>query len=658
MRFLHFLLIGMMMVAAPFATAQAEMAQGELAAQESLRYEGLLLEKLNWARTHPMEAATLVGQDPNKLLTDSPSWRAVVTDGLPILRLNSILLRTARQHTQDMLANRYYSYASPSGQTAEERIKEAGYDATGGGEMLGMITFSNFMPPEIAAQNLFEQLLKQDLRRLNSGNSLVFNPSVQDVGIALMAGVTLVGNTVSNAYLLTCDFGSPLVARFSNLDVEFLFLDLINQARLSPVQTLFDYGIDLALLNNVAPDVMASLTGSSPPLVYSPSLRAIAYSRNEQALVEAQLQDSSFKLSHYDHCTDTADGCAALTGETVMGYKSNEPLPQAEMIQRMFKELLLRELTAADVSALLIFNPTIKEFALVFGHCRVTSGDATDSFYTLATAYGLAYRTLPERQSLNLLNQARWNYRQPSGEINSETPPAASNPAPPLIADHQVYAAADAHAREMITLGYFDTYSDDGAKDVTARLADAGYSALGVEETLELFTAAVPFNADKMARYLFDNVLADRMDADEAPMGLFNSEMTAAGIRFLYTTPDAADLITEEPTNMFQEIHSLLLVADVAAPSEPSVATLVCLVFRDLNRDGHYTRGEEIGAVPVTLRNQESAYRFYTDAAGNATVPLPAGTYEVEATYGKAVMNRTVEIGSENNILLPFAFER
>ena len=139
------------------------------------QYEVLLLDKINWARTNPTDAAIAVGVDSERLLAESHIWRSMVANGLPLLQSNENLRQAARQHTEDMVVNHYYGYVSPDGRTAEDRIKEAGYNAVVFGEMLGLLTFRNFMPPEIAAQNLFEQLIKRDLLLLDSGESNIFN---------------------------------------------------------------------------------------------------------------------------------------------------------------------------------------------------------------------------------------------------------------------------------------------------------------------------------------------------------------------------------------------------------------------------------------------------------------------------------------------------
>lgn len=656
MRFLHFLVISCWVLIMTGSIAGAQIDSSASADQNFIQYESLLLEKLNWARSFPNEAAAVAGFDPNQLVLDSPGWRAIVSGGLPLLRSNERLQQTARQHTQDMVTNRYYAYDSPDGKTAEQRISEGGYDAVISGEMLGLVAFSNFMGPEIAVQNLFEQLLKREFRQLDSGKIHIFNSSLQDIGISMMAGVSVIGNATYNAYILTCDFGMPSTSRFGSPDAEFFFLDMMNQVRLAPLQAFEQYGIDLTLLTGLHPAVMEILTNRLPPLVYSPGLRGVALKRNVGVFGDPLFADNPATVFQYDNCTESAIDCPALTGELVAAYKDSQNRLPREVVGMLFRELLIRELQSTDVSTLWILNPNVQEIGITLGHRQVTSGGATDTYYVLTNAFGQDYRSKLEKQALSLLNQERAFYVADTTETDSASLPSALQPIPPLVPDQMMFAAADAHGRDMITLGYFDTYSFDGTQDCADRLSALGYPVLEADETIEMIAHEAPFDPAAAGSALFDSLLATQAPSDqEGSPGLLNPRMKTAGIRFLYTTPVTPDPAAEVPLSSFQKVYSLLMVADVAAPLESTEAVLVGLIFKDLNGDGRYGRDEELVSIPVTIRTGDAAYCFYTDAAGNVAVPLPAGTHTVEVVYDGVLLNQTVEIGTENTMLLfPF----
>jgi uncharacterized protein YkwD len=658
MRFLHFLFISVCLVVATCSIGDAGTDPATPAEQDFGPYESLLLEKINWARSHPVEAATAVGIDSNQLLLESAGWRSIVAGELPQLRSNEALQQSARQHTQDMVANHYYGYVSPDGQTAEARIGETGYDATVSGEMLGLIAFNNFMSPEIAVQNLFEQLLKRDLRSLDTGKSNIYNSSLQDVGIAMMAGVSHIGGLAINAYVLTCDFAtsSSSVTPLGHPEMEYLFLDMMNRVRLAPMQAFETYGIDMTMLTNLNPALMEILTNRLPPLVYSPSLRETASKRNAAVFTDPSslFTDELSDVVSYDHCTEPAADCPAVTGETLMRVKDSQNLLPSAVVQSMFRELLIRELNATDISQLWILSPNIQEIGITLEYRQRESAGAIETYYVLANAYGRDYRSKLEKQSLNLLNQARAAY-VPASVAAAGSEAEEWHPIPPLIPHHTVYTAADAHSRDMIAVGYFDTYSDDGTRDSSARLFEIGYPVVVSDETIEMMTSEEPFDADAAGISIFDNLLAAAVPSDQGPQGLLNPVMKTAGIRFLYSAPVTPNGLAEETPSCFQTVYSLFMVADVAAPSEPTAATLVGLVFQDKNGDGRYNRDEELASTSVTIRNAESSFQFYTDTAGNVSIPLSAGTYEVEVEYDGVLQTQTIEIGSENTLLLfPF----
>ena len=619
------------------------------------QYEVLLLNKINWARTNPTDSAIAVGVDSDRLFAEFSTWRLMVTNGLPLLQSNENLRQAARQHTEDMLVNRYYGYVSPDGRTAEDRIKAAGYNAAVFGEMLGVVMFQNFMPPEIAVQNLFEHLIKKDILLLDSGKSNIFNPSMQDVGISMMAGVVAVGNASYNAYMLTCDFGSLPIARFGYLEAEFLFLDLVNQARTAPLQTLENYGVDMTQLSSPCPALDEILSNGLPPLVYRTSLREIALKRNEEIFKNEALDDNQATIVYWDNLSASECECPGLARESAIGSKAAENILPEEVVQSLFREMFIQELTAADSSELWILNPDVQEIGMILGY-RVQETSGIDEYqYVLSIAFGRDYLSKLEKQSLSLLNQARAKPAAAPGETDSEARSPELAPMPPLTFSCLVFSAADAHARDMIQKGYYDTYSYDGTKDSSDRLAEKGYLVTESAETIGLIISDVPFDPAAAGTKMFEEMLTSRIASGYSVQDLFNPWMKTAGIRFLYTEPVEKDSLLTETNSCFQNDYTLLLVADQASPIKPCEANIVGLVFRDLNGDGYYNRGEEIESVPVVIRNGDSVFRFFSDSAGNFAVPLAPGHYEVEVVCGGDYLVRSVELDT-TNIMLFFPF--
>jgi uncharacterized protein YkwD len=619
------------------------------------QYEQDLLQLINEARENPLAVASSLGMDADQILQDFPDLKDILINGLPPLIFNENLCAAAGAHTQDMLENNYYSHISLDGRTAEDRIKEAGYNAVVFDEMLGLVAFQNFMPPEIAAQNLFEQLIKRDLLLLDSGKNNIFNPSMQDIGIGMMTGVVAVGNASYNAYMLTCDFGSLPVARFGYLEAEFLFLDLVNQARMAPLQTLENYGVDMTQLSSSCSALDEIIVHGLPPLVYRTSLREIALKRNEEIFKNEVLDDDHVSIVYWDNLSASECECPGFASESAIGSKAAENILPAEVVQSLFRELFIRELTAMDSSDLWILRPDVQEIGMILG-CRVQASGIDEYQYVLSIAFGRDYLSKLEKQSLSLLNQARAKPAAAQGDTDSEArSPEWGLPMPPLIPSCHVFAAADAHARDMIQKRYYDTYSYDGTKDSSDRLAEKGYLVTESAETIGLIISDVPFDPAAAGTKMFEEMLASRMPSGYSVQDLFNPWMKTAGIRFLYTEPVEKDSLLTETNSCFQNDYTLLLVADQASPIKPCEANIVGLVFRDLNGDGYYNRGEEIESVPVVIRNGDSEYRFFSDSAGNFAVPLNPGNYEIEVVYGGDYLSRSVELDT-TNIMLFFPF--
>jgi len=620
------------------------------------QYELLLLDKINWARTNPVEAALAVGVDPNQLFLESSVWHSIVADGLPLLQSNENLRQTARQHTEDMFLNHYYGKLSPDGSTPQDRIESGGYNASVFSEMLGMITFQNFMSPEIAVQNLVEYLIKRDILLLDSGKNNIFNPSLVDVGVGMMAGVFPVGNAFYNAYVVTCDFASPPVARFGYLEAEFLFLDLLNQARIAPLQTFENYGVDMTQLTSPCSTLYYILLSGLPPVVYSTSLREIALKRNEDIFKQQIFDDDQLHTGHWETSEESASQCPGLVNESMIAFKTADNIVTEEAVQLIFKELFIRELNAEDSSELWILNPNVQEIGMTLGQGVPQTATTENYQYVLSMAFGQDYLSTLEKQSLALLNQSRvQSSAVPEAPDSTSTPPEWSLPMPPLIPGCQVFAVADEHAIDMIQKGYYDTYSYDGTKDSSERMAAKGYWVDESAETIGSIIRDVPFDPAEAGSEMFAEMLTSRTSSGYGVQNLFNPRMKTAGIRFLYTEPLEEDSLATETKSFFHNYYTLLLVADQALPIEPREANIVGLIFRDLNGDGFYNRGEEIGSTPVVIRDGDSVFHFFSDSAGNFVVPLAPGYYEIEVVYGDNYLSRSIELGADNiMVLFPF----
>jgi uncharacterized protein YkwD len=648
------------------------------ATDEFSTYEAALVEKINWARQNPAQAAHLVG------MTNT------LNDALNALQENSVLTAAALTHSLEMAENHYYGYTSLDGKSPEVRISETGYDASLMGEMIGLVTFRNYMPPETAVGILFKQLLKRDLQQSGTGgNTYIFNPAMAEIGVALTAGRVEIGAGSYNGYILTCDFGAPAPEpHYGAQNPEFLFIELMNRMRTEPVETLSEFGIDAFELAEERPELAKVITIGTIPVAYAPSFRKSAFSRNRDAFntLFSGPADGLVFVSSANYCAELISDCFAISGEISAGFQDSREFTASEVVHNIFEKLLIQDLAAEDLSEMFLLNPDIQEISVVFAQRKVNYGGKLVQQYVLTDAYGYGYLSLMEKQSLNLLNQARAaaNTKNSDSPENSEAPetdretevPKVQNveettspavPILPLTPNHLIYTSADQHAKEMIEKAYFDTYSYDGTLDLGERLSLLDYYPLAYHEEISMASDEITFDVETVAANMFDDLLVVVNDIITNSDNLFSPDMKEAGIRILYSQPVTVEgnpeqeeqeligeVIPEPDLNSFQRLYTLLIVVDVAAPEvDTSEGVVVVLVFEDTNLNGQYDRGEELAAAPVEIFSEQDqmSYRFYTDSAGSLSLPLKDGIYELKLAETDESKVLTVEMGNDNKLV-------
>src|SRR5580658_1871470 len=86
--------------------------------------EQLYLEELDDARFDPAAFGDSLGLDLSSVAPAQP------------LAMSPLLVESARLHSQDMIAQNYFSHTSPEGVGPEQRIEATGFPETGWGESI------------------------------------------------------------------------------------------------------------------------------------------------------------------------------------------------------------------------------------------------------------------------------------------------------------------------------------------------------------------------------------------------------------------------------------------------------------------------------------------------------------------------------------------
>ena len=142
-------------------------------------YEQYMLEMINRARLNPQAEADLYGIG----LNDGLAANTISDDPKQPLVFNSLLINSARSHSQWMLDTDTFSHTGVGGTSSHQRMKNAGYQFTGSwrsGENLGYqgttgtVNLTSFT--EYIHQGLFESsghrtnILQSDYREIGLGN--------------------------------------------------------------------------------------------------------------------------------------------------------------------------------------------------------------------------------------------------------------------------------------------------------------------------------------------------------------------------------------------------------------------------------------------------------------------------------------------------------
>jgi len=357
-------------------------------------HEEALLALINQARQNPLAVATSMGMDPEKILKDLPELETILKEGLPAVTFNGSLYETARAHTQDMLANGYYSHDSPDGRGYDARIRNDGYPAVATGESLGMLVFANFVDPGDAVKRLFEYMFWDELDPLRTEKRNILDPLLKEAGVSIDTGVISLGGALWNVYLATCDFGAVMSGP------EAALFQLINQARENPLVVAASLGMDPEVILADFPEWHDLLTEGLPPLTFSGNLYKAAGAHAEDMLAneyfsstsldgrtfENRIRETGYNLMNAGESIGIRCIGTCLSDETA---ETNDRINAAVLL--IFKKLFTRELQPNNTEQRNILNAGLKDagIILVAGTSSKLGGICGDCVLLMVADFGL-----------------------------------------------------------------------------------------------------------------------------------------------------------------------------------------------------------------------------------------------------------------------------
>ena len=356
-------------------------------------HDEALLALINQARQNPLAVAASMGMDPEKILQDLPELEKILKEGLPPVTSNGNLFNAARAHTQDMLANGYYSHVSPDGRGYEARIRDAGYPAIATGESLGMLVFANFIDPNDAARFIFEYMFWDELDPGRTEKRNILDPDLKEAGVSVDTGVLSLGGVPWNVYLATCDFG----ALISGPEAELL--QLINQARANPLKTAALLGMDTERLLADLPLLSDVLTKGLPPLAFDARLYGAARNHGLDMLDKVYYSHASPDGRTYEDRIREAGYEAAVTGEVIGSLATYDSLAEKDAVFQIFAAKFKEELDPASTAERVILNGAFRDGGVYFKVFEFPVEGGGLGTYGLIVA-DLGRRSLPAKPSV------------------------------------------------------------------------------------------------------------------------------------------------------------------------------------------------------------------------------------------------------------------
>ena len=320
-----------------------------------------MLALINAARTNPIQAMLDCGIDPDAVMAAFPEDAALLAGGMAPLADDARLKAAAGSHTADMLTANFHGHDGSDGRTYEERIEASEYDAVLTGESLGFIAFFNYMEPLAAAENIFKNMLRDELNPALALQRNILNPEARDVGIGFGSGQVAINERGYNAYMVTCDFGSDVTENITEKGAESTLLILINQARMRPLDVAASLGVNIEAIQAADPEGYARWAEGMAPVGKNDLLTAAATSHTRDMAVHGYVSHlDRFGKGYPERMVENGYDANAPVGERLGFILLGDAAILSEEIQRLFETVMHAEF-AAPPEAAGILNPLYRE---------------------------------------------------------------------------------------------------------------------------------------------------------------------------------------------------------------------------------------------------------------------------------------------------------
>lgn len=180
--------------------------------------EATLVHLINQLRMQPMAVMADAGIDVDFFLKKQPLLAdSLMRRKLEALAPNDRLFTAARLHTEEMAAFQYIDHTSNNGQSTEERLTAAGYQALVFSESIEMVIAPEQSDLETVVQLVFERLLATATESDFPDESAILDPAATDIGIGLRGLTPKTNSNGKTIYIVTIDVATPTAVNETHL---------------------------------------------------------------------------------------------------------------------------------------------------------------------------------------------------------------------------------------------------------------------------------------------------------------------------------------------------------------------------------------------------------------------------------------------------------
>ena len=326
---------------------------------------------------------------------------------------------------------------------------------------------------------------------------------------------------------------SPSIALDVPSQYEQDLLQLINDARENPLIVASSLGMDADQILQNLPKLEDILINGLPPLIFNENLCAAAGAHTKDMLENNYYSHNSLDGRTCDDRIVESGYVPTATGESLGMLAFSNFIHPAAAVALIFKNMFRDELDPARTERRNILADDIEEAGIGFGSGTFKLDGSIYNVYLTTCDFAAGTPSVIELELLELINQARENPLAMASSLGMdpdqiledfpELTEILTEGIPPLSFNEKLYAAASAHAQDMLENEYYSYTSLDGrfAED---RIAENGYFSPVLGETLRLLATVDFLEPAEGTAMLFEQMFRHELSVNCADRNILNPE--------------------------------------------------------------------------------------------------------------------------------------